>query len=219
MWKFKIFDMAKKVILKDHDNVEILPITRGELILDSSGNEAFRSKDFLANENQPGLLSSENKITIDNIESGNVDGIINDSGWILTKTDGNIKWQKLPTSVFETELGFDNTKVNLQEGWQSNGFLINETNGFSTGVYILQIRSGSLLFSGIASIYIGEITTDDEIMLHMCGIPHQYEDGVQGRIYAKIAPSETQDCGELYLATNVPQSNVTNLSITMRKII
>jgi hypothetical protein len=28
--------MAKKVILKD-DNVEIMPITRGELVLDSSG--------------------------------------------------------------------------------------------------------------------------------------------------------------------------------------
>jgi hypothetical protein len=29
--------MAKKVILKDENNIEILPITRGELILDSSG--------------------------------------------------------------------------------------------------------------------------------------------------------------------------------------
>jgi len=29
--------MAKKVILKDSDNTELMPITRGELVLDSSG--------------------------------------------------------------------------------------------------------------------------------------------------------------------------------------
>lgn len=114
-----------------------------------------------------------------------------------------------------SDFSFTNTN---EKGWVPTGFYLNSEK-FSTGVYVLKITCGSLLFSGIASVYVGEITTDDEIMLHMCGIPHQYEDGVQGRIYAKIAPSETQDCGELYLATNVPQSNVTNLSITMRKII
>jgi hypothetical protein len=40
--------MAKKVILKDNENVEILPITRGELVLDSSGKEALHSNEFLA---------------------------------------------------------------------------------------------------------------------------------------------------------------------------
>jgi hypothetical protein len=30
--------MAKKVLLKDSSDIEVLPITRGELILDSSGN-------------------------------------------------------------------------------------------------------------------------------------------------------------------------------------
>lgn len=40
--------MAKKALLKDHDSVEILPITRGELVLDSSGKVALRSNEFLA---------------------------------------------------------------------------------------------------------------------------------------------------------------------------
>ena len=53
----------------------------------------------------------------------------------------------------------------------------------------------------------------------MSGIPQVYADGTQGRIYAKIAPSTTADYGEIYLATNVPQSAITNLSITMKKII
>ena len=40
--------MAKKVILKNRDGIEILPITRGELILDSSGIMALHSNEFLA---------------------------------------------------------------------------------------------------------------------------------------------------------------------------
>jgi len=77
----------------------------------------------------------------------------------------------------------------------------------------------NLIFSGTASVYVGNITIEDEIVLHMSGIPQTYTDGTQGRIYAKIAPSETADYGELYLATNVPQSAIRNLSITMKKIL
>lgn len=40
--------MAKKVILKDSSNVHILPVTRGELVLDSQGTVALRSSEFLA---------------------------------------------------------------------------------------------------------------------------------------------------------------------------
>ena len=47
--------MAKKVLLRDQNNVEILPITRGELVLDSSGEQALHSKEFLATDSQPGL--------------------------------------------------------------------------------------------------------------------------------------------------------------------
>lgn len=59
--------MAKKVILRDQNNIEILPITRGELILDSSGKKAFHSNEFLATNSQPGLMSKEDKIKIDNM--------------------------------------------------------------------------------------------------------------------------------------------------------
>ena len=59
--------MAKKALLKDHNNVEILPITRGELVLDSSGKKAFHSNEFLATDSQPGLMSKEDKIKINNM--------------------------------------------------------------------------------------------------------------------------------------------------------
>ena len=47
--------MAKKVILRDQNNIEVMPITRGELVLDSSGNIALHSNEFLATDSQPGL--------------------------------------------------------------------------------------------------------------------------------------------------------------------
>lgn len=166
--------MVNKVLLRDGDNV-MLPITRGELVLDSSGNPAFRSEEFLASDLKPGLMPASNS--------------------------------------------FNPTYISLSKEWKPSGLLLNNTNGFTSGVYIIKIMSGNLIFSGTASVYVGKITTDDEIMLHMSGIPQTYSDGTQGRIYAKIAPSQTADYGEIYLATNVPQSAITNLSITMKKIL
>ena len=49
--------MAKKVILRDNHNIEVMPITRGELVLDSEGQIALRSTQFLATDSQPGLTS------------------------------------------------------------------------------------------------------------------------------------------------------------------
>ena len=60
--------MAKKVILKDQNDIEVLPITRGELVLDASGNPALHSTQFLATDSQPGLMSSEDKYKLDHLE-------------------------------------------------------------------------------------------------------------------------------------------------------
>lgn len=182
--------MAKKGFIKDQNNIEILPITRGELVLDSSGKQALRSNEFLATDSQPGLMSHQDKTKLDNLSSS----VVNDPQ-------------------------FNPTSISLNKDWKASGFILNEVNGFSTGVYIIKIMSGNLMFSGTASVVIGKITVEDEIMLHMSGIPQVYADGTQGRIYAKIAPSATADYGEIFLATNVPQSAITNLSITMKKII
>ena len=217
--------MAKKVILKDQNDIEILPITRGELVLDSSGNEAFHSSDFLATNSQPGLMSQQDKLHIDHLKSTVVSGTIDnqDTDWVLTRNNGVIGWYKLPNASFSSEdvqpPNYNPTSISLNKDWLPSGFKLSEANGFTTGVYAIKIMSGNLIFSGTASVYVGKITVDDEIMLHMSGIPQVYTDGTQGRIYAKIAPSQTADYGEIYLATNVPQSAITNLSITMKKII
>lgn len=56
--------MAKKVILKSLDDVDILPITRAELVLDNRGQPAFRSESFLATDQKHGLMSSSDKTTL-----------------------------------------------------------------------------------------------------------------------------------------------------------
>lgn len=167
--------MAKKVLLKNSDGTMVMPITRGELVLDSSGNQALHSSQFLATDSQPGLIGSSQV--------------------------------------------FNPTSISLNKDWKSSGFLLNADNGFISGLYLIKIQVGNLMFSGIASVVVGKITTDDEIVLHMCGNPQVYTDGTQGRVFAKIAPNKSGDCGEIYLATNVPQSSITNLSITMKKLL
>ena len=107
--------------------------------------------------------------------------------------------------------------ISLTNNWTPSGFILD--NSFTSGVYAIKIMSGDLIFSGTVSVYVGPITVEDEIVLHMSGIPRNYKDGTQGRIYAKVAPNESRTYGEIYLSTNVPESNITNLSITMKKLI
>ena len=57
--------MSTKSLLKDKDGQIMLPVTRGELVLDSSGQQALHSPDFLATQNFPGLLSADDKKKID----------------------------------------------------------------------------------------------------------------------------------------------------------
>lgn len=115
--------MAKKGFIKDQNNIEILPITRGELVLDSSGKQALHSNEFLATNSQPGLMSKEDKAKLDklnengapiNLVSATTDGLAPKIGteaastvttqadeWVLTSTKGATPtWRKLPTNAF-----------------------------------------------------------------------------------------------------------------------
>lgn len=51
----------------------MLPITRGELVLDSSGKVALHSEEFLATEEKPGLMSSSDKAKLDSVAGGAID--------------------------------------------------------------------------------------------------------------------------------------------------
>lgn len=64
--------MVKKILLKDFDGNELLPITRGELILDPSGKMALRSTQYLATSTLPGLMSPEDRYKIDNMSASSV---------------------------------------------------------------------------------------------------------------------------------------------------
>lgn len=66
--------MASKVLLKNQNEV-MMPITRGELVLDSSGKQAFHSNEFLANESKPGLT----KINYVEVSTSNISNTPNES--------------------------------------------------------------------------------------------------------------------------------------------
>ena len=51
---------TRKAFIKKGENI-LLPYTRGELVSDSQGEEAFHSYEFVASENRPGLFTPREK--------------------------------------------------------------------------------------------------------------------------------------------------------------
>ena len=86
--------MAKKGFLKNNDEC-ILPITRGELIFDSSGKQALRSDAFKATTSDHGLMTKEDKQKLDSIAAGAEVNVQSD--WNATSGDAYIK--NKPTSL------------------------------------------------------------------------------------------------------------------------
>lgn len=60
-----------KGFITDINNNTILPITRGELVLDGNGKVALHSSEFAADENQYGLLSNEHYKVLQSLGSSN----------------------------------------------------------------------------------------------------------------------------------------------------
>lgn len=126
--------MAKKVILKDQENIEIMPITRGELIVDSLGNPAFSSSQFLATDSQPGLMSAEDKTKLDNLEK-------------VTVTDNKVEQVNTTTSdsyrLLFSSTADDTTRT---EGARKSAKLLFNP---STGALTASIFNGKLDWSNI----------------------------------------------------------------------
>ena len=93
--------MATKVLLRDENNGKLLPITRGELVLDSSGGMALHSDEFLATASQPGLMSPSEKNAINNMKST----VVDDS---LSTTSENPVQNKIITQVINETQGLLN---------------------------------------------------------------------------------------------------------------
>lgn len=155
--------MAKKVLLRDWNNDEVLPITRGELVLDSSGKEAFRSNEFLATTSQPGLMSSEDKFKIDNIEG--IGNIANDKvSQVNTTTSDVYRLLFSETADDETrtegarksaKLTFNpSTGVLQTSGLIGNidGTYVNKLTGYSKATLISDITSEDTLVSALGKV-------------------------------------------------------------------
>ena len=100
--------MAKKALLRDHDNIEILPITRGELVLDSSGKEALHSNEFLASNSRPGLMSAEDKAALNSLAGGTIDSDLSTTSTnpvqnkVVTNAINSIKTSYLKSATVST---------------------------------------------------------------------------------------------------------------------
>ena len=164
--------MAKKVLLRDWNNDEVLPITRGELVLDSSGKEAFRSNEFLATTSQPGLMSSEDKFKIDNIEGiGNIANdkvkqvntttsdvyrlLFSETATDETKTEGARKSAKLTfnpsTGVLQTTALIGNL----------DGTYVNKLTGYNKATTVAGITSEDSLSTALGKLELKADTTYD----------------------------------------------------------
>lgn len=73
-----------KGFIKDWSDNILLPITRGELVLDSNGIIAFHSEQFLATSEHPGLMTSAEKAMLTGSlgEGGNISDLYNKIGYI-----------------------------------------------------------------------------------------------------------------------------------------
>lgn len=117
--------MAKTVILKSLDEnkreVHILPITRGELVIDSSGNQAFHSDEFLATESQPGLTKinyvevSTSSISNTPNESVKVIQVKSSSDKVYPITSADAVLVKRNDGVVTLSEALDNIKVEVSD--------------------------------------------------------------------------------------------------------
>lgn len=60
---------TNKGFIKDWQDNIILPITRGELVLDANGNVAFSSEQFLAKDGHPGLVTAAERAMLHGVNS------------------------------------------------------------------------------------------------------------------------------------------------------
>lgn len=149
--------MAKKGILRDTNNVEILPVTRGELVLDSSGKEALRSKEFLATDSWPGLMSSEDKEKLNTLTKIDVDSEL--------KLDSeNPAQNKIITAALENKADISDNLV-LAEGMKNTeGVTFNLPNSSDEETQVLATQDDILrIVANSDEVYVGdEIPEEDD---------------------------------------------------------
>lgn len=108
--------MAIKAILKNQSGIEILPITRAELILDSEGKQAFRSAKLLATADQPGLMSSDDKRVIQT--AAVIKETVNEVSTLTTVDETPVYPKTIARAVIVNNTNLEdylNTKLTLDE--------------------------------------------------------------------------------------------------------
>lgn len=91
---------TNKGFIKDIEGNYLLPITRGELVLDSYGKVALHSNEFLATETQPGLMSAAEKAMLSGSGSGQS---LSDIYTKLEYINNGLKFNNLPVNFYDSD--------------------------------------------------------------------------------------------------------------------
>lgn len=144
-----------KGFVRDIFGNTLLPITRAELVLDSAGQMALHSNQFLADNNLPGLVTADERQMIHTLTGGgggnlSLVDVKNQIGWINT----GLHLGGTPLSFFEkSETGtYTSTPINITAGTGLNFNLDGNTATFSLT---------TLTAHNITNKYINKIITDE----------------------------------------------------------
>lgn len=187
--------MAKKVILKD-DNVEIMPITRGELVLDSSGQQAFHSSQFLATQSQPGLMSAADKTKLDVIKSTTIDSA-------LSTTSDNAVKNKVVTAAINEAKTLANNAQDAADNAQDTA---NSAQGIANAIKSSYLKSASVSGNQLT------LTDQDDEETKFNNTTYTFNSGSDGSFTVTPAGGEAQTItvGGVLTDDKVKQTNTTS---------
>ena len=140
--------MANVGFIKNNEG-NIMPITRGELVLDSSGNMALHSPSFVATKKHPGLLSNSDKEKLDGLKKYAIQGLNLPNVYVIkllndidnTYTDAVIPPMEGPTTNASGKAGLVPipTPVDINKFLKSDGTWDSPT-GIPTKLFIGEIN-------------------------------------------------------------------------------
>lgn len=137
------------------------------------------------------------------------------AGQVLTSKSNGYEWKSISdldtsaSNIVEVSL----SAVNLTTSWSAIDNL--KTRGLSDGSYLIQIIYSARTYTGVFSLVDGG-TDEDEIILHMAGSQETVGTQTRGRLYAKIASTDSHSY--LYLAVSQAENNA-SLTIKYKKLI
>lgn len=167
--------MANKGFIKDWLGNQILPITRGELVLDQYGIMAFNSDQFLAGDGHPGLVTAAERAMLSGGGSG---GGIQDIYSKLDYINQGFKVKGNPLHFYTTEGTLTPTPINLISDGENRIEITIADNVINFGLASITLEgtSASGILKSIVVDKFGRVTSVSGSALTNAEIPEELSD-------------------------------------------